>query len=127
MNPNYQNKVNTWMTACFPPDVCTDVIERCFRFVEESMELAQSLGMTKEEALTMAEYTWGRPEGQPSQEVGGVMVCLAALCNTVGIDIMFEAWAELERVEQPEIMAKIRAKHAAKPANVRSALPGKVE
>ncbi|WP_192843166.1 hypothetical protein [Aureimonas sp. AU12] len=53
------------------------------------------------------------------------MVTLAALCNTFGIEIGYEARRELARVGEPATMAKIRAKQAAKPTG--SALPIAVE
>jgi len=53
--------------------------------------------------------------------VGGVMVTLAALCLASGIDMYSAAERELARINQPEIVAKIRTKQAAKPTG--SALP----
>src|SRR5690606_38690623 len=56
---------------------------------------------------------FGRPVGDPMQEVGGVGVTLAALCTAVDVDLDSALRAELDRV-MGKIEA-IRAKQAAKP------------
>jgi len=121
----YQDRVGDWMRACFPPSVIEDRLERAFRFLEESLELVQSMGCTEAQARDLAAYVFSRPVGDMAQEVGGVRVCLSALCNTVGIDETQAGETELVRVWTK--IEKIRAKHASKPTNVLSALPGKVQ
>ncbi|MCA8120485.1 hypothetical protein LGN07_17320 [Burkholderia cepacia] len=71
--------------------------------------------MTREEAHELVDYTWSRPVGEPTQEVGGVMVTLAALCLANGLDMHAAGETELARINVPETVAKIRAKQAAKP------------
>lgn len=68
----------------------------------------------------LVDYTFGRPVGDPSQEVGGVMVTLAALCAAADLSVvdcseteLRRCWANIER---------IRAKQATKPPS--SPLPG---
>lgn len=122
---NYQHRVDLWMQKCFGPAVSADATERNFRFGEEALELMQSLGATEDEAIALVRYVWGRPKGEPSQEVGGVMMCLAALCNAAGLD--HSICAEVELVRCWEKIDKIRAKHAAKPVGIRTALPGLVD
>ncbi len=121
----YQDAVNRWMQACFGPAISADGIERNFRFGEEALELMQALGATEDEAMTLVRYVWSRPKGEPKQEVGGVMVCMAALCNAHGFNYEQEAQIELARCW--EKIEKIRAKHAAKPVGFRTALPGLVD
>ncbi len=67
----------------------------------------------------MIEYVYGRDQGEINQEVGGVMVTLAAHCLAHGIDMHEAAEAELARIWTK--VDKIRAKQAAKPTG--SALP----
>lgn len=121
---SYQLRVAHWMLQCFGAAIAADMVERIFRFFEESAELAQALDMTEAEAMEVVRYVYSREKGEPRQEVGGVAVTLAALCNAGDIGMMDEAERELNRVWEPQVMAKIRAKQAAKPQNVRSALPG---
>jgi hypothetical protein len=110
---DYQAEVNRWMHACFETHDCTNVTLRNWRFLEEALELVQATGCTEAEAHQLVAYVYGRPVGEPRQEVGGVMVTLAALCVAAGLDMMEAARAELARVWTK--IPQIRAKHAAKP------------
>lgn len=118
----YQQRVNTWIHKCFDLHTCTDTMERNHRFLEEAIELVQSLGCTPSEAHQLVDYVFGRPVGHAPQEVGGVRVTLSALCSAAGIQEDAEAELELGRINQPEMITKIRTKHAAKPKH--SPLPG---
>lgn len=119
---DYQLRVHAWMLACFGDDITANGDERVFRFIEEALELAQSRGCSAEDAHKLVDYVFGRPVGDAAQEVGGVMVTLAALCTAAGIDLDAQAEAELSRVWS--MIEKIRLKHQNKPKSVRTALPG---
>lgn len=110
---SFQHRVHMWMIQCFSMPVVTDAVERNHRFLEESLELVQSLGCTPEEARQLVDYVYGRPVGETRQELGGVMVTLAALANVQGIDI--EAAADTELARCWTKIEQIRAKQAAKP------------
>lgn len=112
----YQERVSTWMLVCFARSLAMSKKERAQRFLEEALELAQAEGLTRDDADLMVNYVYSRPVGKSPQEVGGVMVTLAALCWNAEIDLEAEAFKELERVEQPEIIEKIRKKQASKSA-----------
>ena len=112
----FQDKVSGWLLYCFAESVCTTRKERTFRFLEEALELCQSLEMSKEDAISVVDYVYGRDKGEPHQEVGGVCVTLAALCWNEGIQMEDAAFEELNRINQPEIVEKIRAKQNAKSA-----------
>jgi hypothetical protein len=110
---SYQARVSDWMIACFGEAITSDIQERCHRFFEEATELVQSLGGTASECHQLVDYVFGRPVGQKEQEVGGVAVTLAALCNASGIDYNKAAGDELARIwTKVEV---IREKQAAKP------------
>lgn len=104
-------------------EVCRDGTERNHRFLEEALELVQSLGCTASEAHQLVDYVFGRPIGEPMQELGGVQVTLAALCFPHGLDMEAAAETELARVWTK--IDKIRAKQAAKPKH--SPLPQHVD
>lgn len=111
----YQTAVGRWMTKVFGGLLdATKKSVRNFRFFEESAELVQAGGMTREQAHELVDYVYNRPVGVMAQEVGGVMVTLAALCATNEIELGYAAHDEIERIHQPEVMAKIRAKQASK-------------
>jgi hypothetical protein len=113
----FQARVDSWMLECFGQQIAADKIERNHRFLEEALELVQAGGLTATEAHMLVDYVYGRPTGEMGQEVGGVAVTLAALCTAHGVDLSLQAVREVERINIPELMAKIRAKQAGKPRN----------
>lgn len=113
--PPFQARVKPWLLACFGETIASDRDERNHRFLEEALELVQSLGCSAHEAHQLVGYVFGRPVGEPRQEVGGVMVTLAALCLASGLDMHADGETELARINVPETVLKIRAKQAAKP------------
>lgn len=117
----FQMLVAEWMLKCFTPEIAADKVERNDRFLEEALELTQASGYTADRAHALVDYVFGRPQGDINQEVGGVMVTLAAHCAAHGVSLDASAWTELERIYDPAMIVKIRAKQAAKPTG--SALP----
>ena len=110
----FQARVSPWMNACFGEQISADKQERNHRFLEEALELVQACGATAEEAHQLVDYVYDRPVGEPSQEVGGVMVTLAALCLAQDMDMHAAGETELTRIWGK--VEQIRAKQAAKPA-----------
>jgi hypothetical protein len=110
---SFQSRVHHWMIACFGEQITSDAQERNHRLVEEALELAQSCGCTRSEAMQLVDYVFDRPVGEKLQEVGGVMVTLAALCTAQGINMLGAGETELARVWTKIEM--IHAKQAAKP------------
>lgn len=119
----FQQRVQPWMMACFGAEISADFKERNHRFLEEALELVQACDCTAEEAHMLVDYVYGRPVGEKHQEVGGVMVTLAALCLAQGLDMHECGETELARIWTK--VEQIRAKQAAKPKN--SPLPAAVE
>lgn len=118
----FQQRVQTWMLECFGQAIAADRAERNHRFLEEALELVQSLDCSADEAHRLVDYVYGRPTGEPVQEAGGVMVTLAALCAASELDMAEAGEQELARISQPETMLRIREKQRNKPAM--SPLPG---
>lgn len=111
----FQARVQPWMLACFGAETAADKQERNHRFLEEALELVQSCDCTASEAHQLVNYVFGRPVGERAQEVGGVMVTLAALCLAQGLDMHEAGETELARIWTK--VDQIRAKQAAKPKN----------
>lgn len=109
----FQQRVQPWLMTCFGEMIAGDREERNHRFLEEALELVQSCGCTASEAHQLVDYVYGRPVGEPAQEVGGVMVTLAALCLANGLDMHSDGETELARIWTK--VEAIRAKQAAKP------------
>jgi hypothetical protein len=116
----FQGRVRKFLVACFGMEASLDRVERNHRFFEEATELVQACGMTREECHQLVDYVFARPIGEPTQETGGVMVTLAALCSAN--DMAMEACGERELARVLSRIEAIRAKQAAKPKF--SPLPG---
>ena len=71
------------------------------------------LGCTSEEAFTLVGSVFERPTDAVAQEVGGVMVTLAALCLATDVEMFKAGEAELARVWTK--IDEIRAKQATTP------------
>lgn len=110
---SFQQQVLPWLMECFGAMIAGDREERNHRFLEEALELVQSLGCSAADAHQLVEYVYGRPVGEPPQEVGGVMVTLAALCLANGLDMHQLADTELARVWTK--VDQIREKQKSKP------------
>lgn len=110
----FQSRVAPWMQECFGAAIASDVRERGDRLLEEVLELLQSHGYDPSRVATLRDYVFGRPIGEPQQEVGGVMVTLAAYCLATGIDMHTAGDTELARISAPEVVERIRLKQASK-------------
>lgn len=116
--PSFQQQVFPWTRKVFGTEIAVHKPTRQFRFFEECVELVQSGGATRDQVMAVVDYVYNRPVGEMKQEVGGVMVTLAALCNAYDIDMADEGNIELERVQSDEMIEKIRKKQSSKPFNV---------
>lgn len=111
-----QANVGRWMVEVFGDDIAMDPLERIMRFTEEAVELGQALGLSRDETVRVVDYVYGRDVGEPRQEVGGVMITLAALCFRTGIDLDGAALDEFERIDSPDMRKRIFDKQAMKRA-----------
>ena len=113
----YSKRVDEWLLSTFGEKVTINAEERNLRFLEEALELLQSLGLSKDQLISMINYVYSRPVGNPNQEVGGVFICLLALCNTHSIDLFKSFEEEITRCWNKQDI--IRSKHANKPDEIR--------
>nr|WP_238487065.1 hypothetical protein [Cupriavidus pauculus] len=113
--PTFQARVLPWLLDCFGALIARHKTERNHRFLEEALELVQAAGCTAADAHQLVDYVYGRPVGELRQEVGGVMVTLAALCLAHDLDMHDAGEIELARIWTK--ISQIRAKQAAKPRN----------
>lgn len=133
---SFQSKVMGWMRKAFEGIVdYMNMTQRCDRFIEECLELVQACGYDLSRVAALVQYVDARPKGEVRQEVGGVMVTLAALCGAWNdqapgeylVNMMASGENELERINRFEVMAKIRAKQADKTRDIPfSPLPIKI-
>lgn len=111
----FQVEVADWLLSCFGKEIATDCVERNQRFIEEAIELVQACGGTREDCHMLVDYTFDRPVGEKTQEVGGVMVTLAALCFAQNMHLDECARKEIARVWTKQ--DQIREKQHSKPRN----------
>lgn len=121
----FQSRVGAWVQACFGNAVAYDIQERGDRLLEETLELLQANGYDQARVQALTTYVFNRPAGEPRQEMGGVMVTLAAYANAAEINMFDAGVEELTRVEQPQVMEKCRIKQSTK-SSINSPLPGHV-
>lgn len=97
-----------WAIRCFGLDHVTNFPVRALRNLEESAELAQALGVPRETAHLCIDQVYDRPVGNAEQEVGGVMVTLNILCESMGMDSEALYEQEVRRIlkKSPEHFAK---------------------
>ena len=115
MTSSLQQRVHPWLMACFGPEISADTVERNHRFLEEAIELVQACDCSREDAHKLVDYVFDRPVGERHQEVGGVMITLAALCLAQNLDMHQAGEDELARIWTK--VDVIRQKQAAKPRN----------
>jgi NTP pyrophosphatase (non-canonical NTP hydrolase) len=120
-----QLRVLQWCMDCFGIEVTYDKTERCYRFLEESLELVQAAGCSKEDVLRLVEYTYNREPGEVLKEVGDVMITFASLANAHSINIGLQT--DIQCASNDVNMLRIRDKHFKKPIQSRSSLPGDVK
>lgn len=112
---SFQNRAMYWAKKCFGQSLAMDPRERNQRFIEEGLELVQSCGMTRREAIGAVNYVYNRPLGEKRQEAGGVYTTLALLCKAQGIDMVGEGERDLLEIDNETTTARIREKRQTKP------------
>lgn len=108
-----QSRIHAWAVKCFGEDVVNNKTERAHRFIEESLELVQAVGVSRAECEQVLDYVYSRPVGDVKQEIGGTIITLSVLCSIFDVALDEQAETELERIW--EKIDKIREKQLNKP------------
>lgn len=109
-----QIAVRSWLLKVFNTKTIRDPLIRTDRFLEEAFELAQAIGYPAERANQILDYVYSRHKGDLQQEIGGTVLTLAALANSLALDLEEEGYRELTRINHPEIIQKIQEREAIK-------------
>lgn len=109
-----QKRIRAWVESRLG-NKAMDNHERGMRSLEESLELAQALGVTSDEAALLIRFVFMNDPGEIKQEIGGCMMTLMAAAEGTGYLASECALAELSRIETlpPEKFRK-RQEHNAK-------------
>lgn len=103
-----------WLRRCFSDNVAISTQERAIRLFEEVAELNQAEHVPLEILQAQLAHTYSREIGELKQEGGGVMVCLLGWAEAREFDLQ-DLWeTEFNRINDPEMIVKIREKHAYK-------------
>jgi len=112
---DFEDETFEWFEKAFPEPKWNNLDERCCRFLEEAIELVQSLGLSKHDCEQLIKQVYNQPKGNPDQEVGGVMITLNILCSSHKLtNPICSGVMELDHINEPETIEKIRAKQAFK-------------
>jgi hypothetical protein len=93
-----QRDVALWVTRAFGIETMRKPDVRAARVVEEAVELAQAVGVTRETVERIVAYVFSRPAGEPHQEIGGVGLTLLACSSSLRLSADWEEERELRRV-----------------------------
>lgn len=109
-----QARCTDWARVCFPDDPIIRPKVRAIRFLEEAIELVQTMDISREKAHELVDYVFNRPVGYPAQELGGTMLTLMLVAEALDLDAGGEAEAELvsayERIPQIREKSKNKVK-----------------
>lgn len=93
----------SWAIRCFGKDHVDDPRVRFLRLLEEVAEAAQVCFVEKDKLIEVIEKVYSRPMGELSQELGGIAVTFAVVCESQGYQIPDLLMTELNRVlSKPE-------------------------
>lgn len=109
-----QDVVARWVVSTFDEATAANAQERGLRLLEEVLELCQTQGMGKDQLHALVEYVYARPVGKAPQEVGGVMVTLAAMVSALGYDLTTCTRLELDRIHTDEVVERCRRRQSEK-------------
>jgi len=120
MSNHTQKEVLEWVRTTFGESFLNDR-ERALRFIEESIELVQAIGLTSSDVVSILHHVYGRPVGDYSKEMGGVMITLEAMAEHLGVDLNRQScleWARVNDLPQSHFDAASERKQQAGVCNV---------
>lgn len=112
-----QHRVYDWTLLAFGQEITLSRREAALRNLEESLELAQALGLTPADVSAMTTYVFSRPVGDIRQEIGGAFTTLCRVATTESVDLQ-EAGEQIFAVMEEKRIV-IRRKWEGKPLNIR--------
>lgn len=115
-----QKAVYQWAVDTFG-EHATIKTERAARLVEESIELAQAVGLPHGIITKLTERVYSRPVGDVPRELGGVVLTVLAAAECLGLSAAEEGRREFDRVlnlPKDHFQRKVAEKEAAGVENI---------
>jgi hypothetical protein len=115
-----QQSVYRWAVDTFG-EHATSKTERAARLVEESIELAQAVGLPQDIVTKLTARVYSRPVGEVSRELGGVFLTTLAVAECLGLSAAEEGRREFARVlnlPKDHFQRKVAEKEAAGVENI---------
>lgn len=82
---------------------------RAIRLCEETFEVAQAIGLPKDQVHALLDYVYAKPVGDIKTELGDVGICLMALASSLNLNMDM-----VERIRVEEILTKDPAIYTAR-------------
>lgn len=111
---NLQDDAATWVKTVFGSDWLASKEERGCRVLEETIELAQAMGVSRDQAHMLVDQVYNKPTGEIRQELGGVMHTLLICHASCNINASETILATMKDVWQRERIETIRKKQHGK-------------
>lgn len=112
-----QNRVMAWCKEVHANHPDWDSMRtRVHRFIEEAIELAQSCDVPSIDIDRLVAHIYKRPRGDRRKEIAGVMMGILALTAVDGSSLHELTCVELERIETPEMRARVSERQSSKDA-----------
>lgn len=109
MSRHWTELVMAWSTLVFNNNIklLTPKV-RSMRLLEEALELAQAEDVTRQDAETILAQVYAKPKGYSYNELGGVLVTMAAYAGTQRWDLENVFMLEFTRIMDPVVMERVR-------------------
>jgi len=78
-----QKIVFDWGIRCFGREHMYNMQVRSIRLIEEAVELAQTFNVPKDQLHKLVDIVYSREVGKSEQELGGVLVTTAVICEAL--------------------------------------------
>ncbi len=100
-----------WVKETFGHAVYRSPKERALRLLEEAVELAQSSGVYRDQAVKVLEHVYAKPKGNPRDELVDVFFCTLVYANLAEVKLGEEVIEEQRLIWSNEMMTRIQNKY----------------
>ena len=112
---DFQTTAEQWFYKCFPShNIKSLKKERSLRFAEESIELLQATGLSKEQVLAIVDSVYNKPSGDVLDELGDALLAINLLACSENISTHIAAAWCMARVSTDSAINIIRKKQEGK-------------